>query len=59
MDSQKRLSLLKNMLSRLTGEITESPAMSQVAAAAPPPPSDLNARKLLLLRSMLTKLQGS
>jgi hypothetical protein len=59
MDSQKRLSLLKNMLARLTGERLPEPVASPVPAAAPPPSPDPRERKLQLLRSMLSKLQGS
>jgi len=55
MDSQKRLSLLKNMLARLTGDQPPEP----VTAAVPPPSPDPRERKLQLLRSMLSKLQGS
>jgi hypothetical protein len=60
MDSQKRLSLLKNMLSRLTGTEPEVPQAPQVIeqpqVAQLPNPRE---RKLQLLQSMLSKLQGS
>jgi hypothetical protein len=57
MDSQKRLSLLQNMLNRLTGTEPETPKVAQVTT--PPRPVDPNERKLQLLQSMLSKLQGS
>ena len=65
MDSQKRLSLLQNMLARLTGAEPETPKAAQAletpkAAQVPTsPPVDPNARRLQLLQSMLSKLQGS
>jgi hypothetical protein len=61
MDSQKRLSLLQNMLNRLTGvESTEVQApITAEPAQQPSPPADPNQRKLQLLQSMLAKLQGS
>jgi hypothetical protein len=63
MDSQKRLSLLQNMLSRLTGtgtvpEVVAEPAVTPPAPVQAPPP-DPRERKLQLLQSMLSKLQGS
>ena len=59
MDSQKRLSVLKNMLARLTGDQPPEPVAPPVSAAVPPPPPDPRERRLQLLRSMLSKLQGS
>ena len=57
MDSQKRLSVLKNLLNRLTGaEPVETPKVAQVP---PSPPADPDQRRLQLLQSMLAKLQGS
>jgi len=57
MDSQKRLVVLKNMLNRLTGGPLETP---EVAQTQPPQQSvDPDQRRLQVLRSMLSKLQGS
>jgi hypothetical protein len=59
MDSQKRLSVLKHMLARLTGEQSPEPVVSPVPAALPTPSPDPRERRLQLLRSMLSRLQGS
>jgi outer membrane protein TolC len=59
MDSQKRLTILKNMLNRLTGAEPETPQASQVLEPPPSAPADPNQRRLQVLQSMLLKLQGS
>ena len=66
MDQKRRLSALERMLARLTGtetqplEVPATPAVSQVIeqpqVAQLPDPGQ---RKLQLLQSMLSKLQGS
>jgi hypothetical protein len=70
MDQQRRLSVLKRMLARLTGVEPEpeviAPAVPdtpvRVAVSAPvlaQPAPDPRERRLRLLQSMLSKLQGS
>ena len=63
MDQKRRLSVLERLLAQLTGTdpvAPATPAVSQVIATPQesqlPDPSQ---RKLLLLQSMLSKLQGS
>ena len=60
MDHQRRLSVLERLLAQLTGTQLEVPATPQVIeqpqVAQLPDPGQ---RKLQLLQSMLSKLQGS
>ena len=63
MDQQRRLSVLERLLAQLTGTQPATPQVSQVIATPQesqlsqlPDPSQ---RKLQLLQSMLSKLQGS
>jgi hypothetical protein len=64
MDPQRRLSVLRRLLARLTGEEPEPlpetlPKEDPTPAVSVQPPPDPRERRLQLLRSMLFKLQGS
>ena len=63
MDQQRRLSVLEHMLTQLTGTETEPPEVPQAPQVIEQPQvaqlADPGQRKLQLLQSMLSKLQGS
>lgn len=63
MDQKRRLSALERMLARLTGTETEPPEVPAAPQVIEQPQvaqlPDPGKRKLQLLQSMLSKLQGS